>query len=83
MSIMATNSFKNPILPVSDPPIDKEEEKERILKRGDDRIFKGSAMTKRGAYAAICYMSCAGSFYFPSSLFHFIIFSSLIAFFNG
>lgn len=59
MSMMATNSFKNPILPVSDPPIDKEEEKERLLKRGDERIFKGSAMTKRGAYAAIYYMSCA------------------------
>lgn len=59
MSMMATNSFKNPMLPVSDPPIDKEEEKERLLKRGDERIFKGSAMTKRGAYAAIYYMSCA------------------------
>ncbi|PPD96595.1 hypothetical protein GOBAR_DD06408 [Gossypium barbadense] len=56
MSMMATNSFKNPMLPVSDPPIDKEEEKERLLKRGDERIFKGSAMTKRGAYAAIYYI---------------------------
>ncbi|XP_057478388.1 UDP-N-acetylglucosamine transporter UGNT1 [Actinidia eriantha] len=34
-------------LPVSDPP------------RGDERLFKGSGMTKRGAYAAISYMSCA------------------------
>ncbi|KAK9027144.1 hypothetical protein V6N11_066987 [Hibiscus sabdariffa] len=59
MSTMATNSFKNPILPISDPPVDKEEEKERLLKRGDDRLFKGSAMTKRGAYAAVYYMTCA------------------------
>ncbi|OMO90823.1 hypothetical protein COLO4_18865 [Corchorus olitorius] len=56
---MATNSFKNPILPISDPPIDDEEEKERLLRRADDKLFKGSAMTKRGAYAAISYMSCA------------------------
>ncbi|OMO61662.1 hypothetical protein CCACVL1_23339 [Corchorus capsularis] len=56
---MATNSFKNPILPISDPPIDDEEEKERLIRRADDKLFKGSAMTKRGAYAAISYMSCA------------------------
>ncbi|XP_022729977.1 nucleotide-sugar uncharacterized transporter 3-like isoform X2 [Durio zibethinus] len=59
MSMMATNSVKNPILPISDPPMDEEEQKQRLLKRGDDKIFKGSAMTKRGAYAAISYMSCA------------------------
>ncbi|XP_057959548.1 UDP-N-acetylglucosamine transporter UGNT1 isoform X2 [Malania oleifera] len=44
---MATNSTKNAILPVSDAP------------RGEEKLFKGSAMTKRGAYAAISYMSCA------------------------
>uniref|UniRef100_A0A5B6YVD4 Putative UDP-sugar transporter sqv-7 n=1 Tax=Davidia involucrata TaxID=16924 RepID=A0A5B6YVD4_DAVIN len=45
---MASNSSKNNLLlPVSDPP------------RGDEKLFKGSAMTKRGAYAAISYMSCA------------------------
>lgn len=43
---MAPNSQKNLILPVSDPP------------RGDD-LHKGSPVTKRGAYAAISYMSCA------------------------
>lgn len=36
------------MLPVSDPP-----------SKSDERLFKGSAMTKRGAYAAISYMSCA------------------------
>ena len=41
---------KNMALPVSDPP------------RGDERLFKGSGMTKRGAYAAISYMSCAGMY---------------------
>ncbi|XP_059644664.1 UDP-N-acetylglucosamine transporter UGNT1 [Cornus florida] len=45
---MALNSTKNNlILPVTDAP------------RGDDKLFKGSAMTKRGAFAAISYMSCA------------------------
>ncbi|XP_057510534.1 UDP-N-acetylglucosamine transporter UGNT1-like [Actinidia eriantha] len=36
------------VLLVSDPP------------RGDESLFKGSGMTKRGSYAAISYMSCAG-----------------------
>ncbi|KAF5936228.1 hypothetical protein HYC85_027357 [Camellia sinensis] len=45
---MASSSSKsNMVLPVSDPP------------RGDERLFKGSGMTKRGASAAISYMSCA------------------------
>ncbi|KAK9279623.1 hypothetical protein L1049_013302 [Liquidambar formosana] len=44
---MASSSSKNLVLPVSDPS------------RGDEKLFKGSAMTKRGAYAAISYMSCA------------------------
>ncbi|XP_010250172.1 PREDICTED: UDP-sugar transporter sqv-7-like isoform X1 [Nelumbo nucifera] len=43
----SSNSSKNLVLPVSDPP------------RGDESLFKGSAMTKRGAYAAISYMTCA------------------------
>ncbi|KAK3040931.1 hypothetical protein RJ639_028805, partial [Escallonia herrerae] len=44
--VMASNS--SPVLPVSDPP-----------PRIEERLFKGSAMTKRGAYAAVSYMSCA------------------------
>ncbi|XVF89328.1 hypothetical protein PTKIN_Ptkin19aG0121100 [Pterospermum kingtungense] len=60
MSIMATNFFKKLILPVSDSPmVDEEEEKPMLHRRGDDKLFKGSAMTKRGAYAAVSYMSCA------------------------
>ncbi|KAK3043739.1 hypothetical protein RJ639_001935 [Escallonia herrerae] len=43
---MASNS--SAVLPVSDPP-----------PRIEERLFKGSAMTKRGAYAAVSYMSCA------------------------
>lgn len=37
------------VLPVSDPGKDD-----------NDKIFRGSAMTKRAAYAAISYMACAG-----------------------
>ncbi|XP_010241625.1 PREDICTED: putative UDP-sugar transporter DDB_G0278631 [Nelumbo nucifera] len=44
---MASNSSKNLLLPVSDRP------------KGDEDLFKGSAMTKRGAYASISYMTCA------------------------
>ncbi|KAJ9702590.1 hypothetical protein PVL29_004367 [Vitis rotundifolia] len=43
----SSNSSNSPMLPISDPP------------RHDDKVFKGSAMSKRGAYAAISYMSCA------------------------
>ncbi|CAI0416641.1 unnamed protein product [Linum tenue] len=48
----------NPLLPVSVSPGD--EEKEKLIK-GDEKekFFRGSAMTKRGAYAAISYMACA------------------------
>ncbi|XP_010437933.1 PREDICTED: UDP-N-acetylglucosamine/UDP-glucose/GDP-mannose transporter-like [Camelina sativa] len=47
----------NPVLPVSDPPLAGEDD---IDGKGvDDRLFKGSAMTKRGAYAALSYMACA------------------------
>lgn len=47
---MASNSAMNNMeLPVSDPP----------KGGGDERLFRGSGMTKRGAYAAISYMSCA------------------------
>ncbi|CAN0838159.1 UDP-N-acetylglucosamine transporter UGNT1 [Linum grandiflorum] len=51
-------SAGNPLLPVSISP--SEDEKDKLLK-GDDKekIFRGSAMTKRGAYAAISYMACA------------------------
>uniref|UniRef100_A0A7C8YFR9 Sugar phosphate transporter domain-containing protein n=1 Tax=Opuntia streptacantha TaxID=393608 RepID=A0A7C8YFR9_OPUST len=44
---MGSDTGKDPMLPVSDPP------------KGDERLFKGSAMTKRGAHAAISYMTCA------------------------
>ncbi|KAM7275882.1 hypothetical protein ACFE04_017748 [Oxalis oulophora] len=37
----------------------KEEEKQKVLLPDDNKIFKGSAMTKRGAYAAISYMTTA------------------------
>ncbi|KAL5559782.1 hypothetical protein UlMin_035993 [Ulmus minor] len=49
-------SGKNLVLPISDLP--RDEERERLVK-GDEKLFRGSAMTKRGAYAAISYMSCA------------------------
>ncbi|KAG1363223.1 Nucleotide-sugar uncharacterized transporter 3 [Cocos nucifera] len=42
---------KSVLLPVSDPPRDG---------GIDDGLFKGSAMSKRGAYAALSYMSCSG-----------------------
>ncbi|KAJ6815759.1 nucleotide-sugar uncharacterized transporter 3 [Iris pallida] len=41
-------SPKSTMLPVSDTP-----------RGGDDTISKGSSMTKRGAYAALSYMTCA------------------------
>nr|GMD40989.1 UDP-N-acetylglucosamine/UDP-glucose/GDP-mannose transporter [Ipomoea batatas] len=51
---MASNSMKNPaLLPLTtanSAPADRSTE---------EKLFKGSAMTKRGAYAAISYMSCA------------------------
>uniref|UniRef100_A0A2P2IJL6 Uncharacterized protein MANES_03G014100 n=1 Tax=Rhizophora mucronata TaxID=61149 RepID=A0A2P2IJL6_RHIMU len=60
MSSMASSSSKDPVLPVFISPSGDEKEKERlIVKGGDERLFRGSAMTKRGAYAAISYMSCA------------------------
>ncbi|GAU15091.1 hypothetical protein TSUD_08290 [Trifolium subterraneum] len=49
MSLKSSNSSEKPILPLSDPP----------KNLTDDKLFKGSAMTKRGAYAAISYMCCA------------------------
>ncbi|KAF5461403.1 hypothetical protein F2P56_017507 [Juglans regia] len=56
MSLKASSSSNNLILPVADPP--RDEERGKLLK-GDEKLFQGSAMTKRGAYAAISYMSCA------------------------
>ncbi|KVH87746.1 protein of unknown function DUF250 [Cynara cardunculus var. scolymus] len=41
-------------LPVSDPS------PQQRGGAGEQRLFKGSAMTTRGAYAAVSYMSCAG-----------------------
>ncbi|KAB5553350.1 hypothetical protein DKX38_010661 [Salix brachista] len=60
MSPMASSSSSNSILPVSVSPLDdgRQREKERLIK-GDEKAFKGSSMTKRGAYAAISYMCCA------------------------
>ncbi|KAF9681244.1 hypothetical protein SADUNF_Sadunf06G0205400 [Salix dunnii] len=60
MSPMASSSSSNSILPVSVSPLDDERqrEKERQIK-GDEKAFRGSSMTKRGAYAAISYMCCA------------------------
>ncbi|XP_050884600.1 UDP-N-acetylglucosamine transporter UGNT1 isoform X1 [Lathyrus oleraceus] len=58
MSHKSSYSSEN-MLPVSDPPND--EDRERLL-QGDDKIFRGSSMAKRGIFAAISYMSCAGSF---------------------
>lgn len=55
---MASNSSKSPILPVSEPARGDEEEKERLHK-GDEKLFRGSAMTRRGANAAVSYMACA------------------------
>ena len=59
MSLKPSNSEKNLMLPVSDPPHGTEE-KERLI-RGDEKLFRGSSMTKRGAYAALSYMACAGT----------------------
>ncbi|KAF3598017.1 hypothetical protein DY000_02027756 [Brassica cretica] len=50
--------MRNPVLPVSDPPLAGENDTSDG-KGVDDRLFKGSAMTKRGAYAALSYMACA------------------------
>ncbi|KAL9363444.1 hypothetical protein Peur_046229 [Populus x canadensis] len=60
MSPMASSSSSNSILPVSVSPLDDERqrEKERLI-NGDEKAFRGSSMTKRGAFAAISYMSCA------------------------
>lgn len=51
------STMRNPVLPVSDPPLAGENDTDG--KGVDDRLFKGSAMTKRGAYAALSYMACA------------------------
>lgn len=60
LPLSTMNSIRNPVLPVSDPPLDGENDSDG--KGVDDRLFKGSAMTKRGAYAAVSYMTCAGNF---------------------
>ncbi|XP_042491608.1 UDP-N-acetylglucosamine transporter UGNT1-like isoform X2 [Macadamia integrifolia] len=46
-AMASSGSSKNLLLPVSDPP------------KGDESLFKGSGMSKKGAYAAISYMACA------------------------
>ena len=70
MSLKASYSSENLMLPVSDPPID--EDREWLLKdhrgTGGAKNTRGSsyAITKRGAYAALSYMSCAGALLFPN-----------------
>ncbi|KAK7260902.1 hypothetical protein RIF29_27201 [Crotalaria pallida] len=61
MSLKPSISSDSLILPVSDPPKDQDDVVgDRFYKPPtDDKLFKGSAITKRGAYAAISYMSCA------------------------
>jgi hypothetical protein len=39
---------------MSDPP------SARAISGADSPLFTGSGMTRRGAYAAVSYMSCAG-----------------------
>nr|VDC83953.1 unnamed protein product [Brassica rapa] len=51
----------NPVLPVSDPPLAGENNLDGKGVVEDNRLFKGSAMTKRGTYAALSYMACAGN----------------------
>ncbi|KMS97663.1 hypothetical protein BVRB_5g124930 [Beta vulgaris subsp. vulgaris] len=46
---MGSNQEKNTLILVTDPP------------KVDEKFFRGSAMTKHVAYAAISYTSCAGS----------------------
>lgn len=59
---------KSVLLPVSDPPPPS-------LRDVDDSapVFRGSAMTRRGAFSAISYMSCAGS-----RLFHHLFSCSIL-----
>ncbi|KAJ3679505.1 hypothetical protein LUZ60_017516 [Juncus effusus] len=45
------NQKKEEELPLSDPS--------SVARGGDAPLFKGSGMTRRGAYAAVSYMSCA------------------------
>ncbi|WVY89547.1 hypothetical protein V8G54_035061, partial [Vigna mungo] len=52
MSLKPSISSQNLMLPVSDPPSNQDD-------YADDKLFRGSAMTKRGAFAAVSYMSCA------------------------
>lgn len=50
---MRSDAEKNTLLPMTtDLPL-----------KSDDKLFKGSAMSQRGAYAALSYMSCAGIFF--------------------
>ena len=43
-----------PVLPVSDPPFSGENDTSDG-KGVDDRLFKGSAMTKHGAFTWLCW----------------------------
>lgn len=61
MPVRASGSGKILVLPISDPLPDQE--RDRLIGGDDDdeeKLFKGSAMTRRRAYAAISYMAYAG-----------------------
>jgi solute carrier family 35 protein len=64
------------MLPVSDPPND--EDRERLLK-SDDKILRGSSITKHGAFAAISYMSCAGSLHYILIQFYFLFYHQILS----
>lgn len=77
---MASSSAKNsPLLPMTTAPA-----ADSPPPRTEEKLFKGSAMTKRGAYAAISYMSCAGmnisSFFVPSILAYLLLLNWEVAF---
>ncbi|WVZ20393.1 hypothetical protein V8G54_007715 [Vigna mungo] len=74
MSLKPSYSAENLMLPVSDPP--NEEDRERLLK-SDSKTFRG-----RRIYAAISYMSCAGSAHSYYSVFGFCCLVVLLILFN-
>ncbi|CAN7123176.1 unnamed protein product [Brassica rapa subsp. narinosa] len=61
-----------PVLPVSDPPLSGENDTSDG-KGVDDRLFKGYAMTKHSAYAALSYMAAL-----VINLIQFLLFTSMI-----
>ncbi|TYJ95906.1 putative UDP-sugar transporter [Cucumis melo var. makuwa] len=57
ISLKPLNSEKNLMLLLSDPPRDTKE-KDRLI-RVDEKLSRGSSMTKRGAYVALSYTACS------------------------